>query len=200
MKQKPLKPSPPFLIQNSKRNSFLLTGLIISIVALFGGADHSEIYSLHLPVITYHFIDNDSSSLLSILNEGSSSRISFFVEIRSKKHSSPFNSKSVYKKSFSYTASRNLISREFLIKGDDGSEQSFTDSTDFLNHFLSFQFKIPEEIFDSIDLSADSLKIRGILVKRVYVEPFHIFQLFDYKNRISKKWTIINLEQEENAD
>lgn len=185
-----MKQSQLFLKPNLKRSSLYLVILIACQIPLWGEVDETCIHSLSPPLINIHMDLEDADHFLSRLENGGESQLILQIDLYKRKPPFLFlrRDKRVFRQTYEVRGSRDRYSSLYRITGYNGDISYYENRSDFLQHYLINSIEIDSENWNFPDLSAFYVRIKGILIKRAYVQPFHIMQFIDRGNRISMEW------------
>lgn len=180
--------------QKRKRTSLFL--FFVWIVAEAGAiTTHTEIRTE--PDLTIIQTINNSDNGVSILNSlenGYQSRVLIQVRLYKKKPHSFFSRGDELVKSLeiSKDAVIDIFSKNYKLSFNN--ESSYYESkVDFLENFLSEEFFLPLVIQENRDYY---LKIRTTLINKLYLKPFNIMYLFNFKNKYTTDWKVLSLFQD----
>lgn len=200
MKKKLWTPLPLFSKRNLKRSKSLFL-LIFFISFSLQGEDSSLIADRENKLLfTYSFDLDDRVAVLDSLNKGSAVELILQLRLHRKDSSflALFDTK-ICEEEVVYTAKRDFFSNKIAVSDNANPIVFYDNPEDFFDGFLNPETELLPDCDIFNDLSSYYLRFKAILIKRVYVEPFHIFQFVDYGNRISTGWKNIDLKREDNA-
>lgn len=197
MKKLLLTPLRLFSKINLKRNNSLLILFFL-------------VYSIHLSgqIAQIHFNQNpDQNFTFSIslenheklkanLDRGCSSQFSIqWSLIRKESESVIISMDDVIEEGSSvYWGKKDSFTNNYTIENEEGNTEYYQSFDDFLNNYLSRSITPLKEVYKITHEIPSKIKIRGILIQRIYVKPFTIFQFVDRGNRIESEWVSLDLE------
>lgn len=200
MRQKPLKQSPLFSNLNSKRSKLLHFFFLFLVLSLSAREKYPERAEIHFPYIEYSLEIPDKGDFVDLLKKGSRSSLTIQLEVWREPIRFLPSSRPDLRITIQKTAAEDLITGEYVIQDDHKGIFFFTDREDFIKAYLKTEIAIPEAYTFPEDFSQVRFRIKSTLIKRLYVEPFHMFLLLDRKNRINGDWITLTPETDEKDD
>lgn len=206
MKQKLSKQLQLFLKKNSRKNKLIISAKAnLILFFLFSGAFTIIAQTADLKVVTApnyiiycNISDVDTLQLNNSLTEGFESQILFQVKLFKKREKpfSFFGDEMIEELEIIKNAEFDIFTDSFKIITDNSNVLYLNNFKDFLDEYLQNKIEFSPENFIIRELNTYYVKIKVSLINKLYIEPFNIFYLLNYKYRITTGWVTSNITQE----
>lgn len=139
----------------------------------------------------------DNSQLIQSLQNGNKSEMTVQIRLY-KKRKRPFylfGDKLVNEFELIKISEKDLFSNSYIIK--EKEQKTYYESVEsLLDNYFHNAIELSSNNLVIDEASAYYVKVKATLVNRLYVEPFHIFNLLNYRESSTTGWIVSNLIQD----
>jgi len=139
----------------------------------------------------------DINQLIQSLKKGYRSEITIEIQLF-KRREIPYSILGdilIHEIEYTKNSEKDFGSDSYTVK-EGANKKFFNSENSFLDYYFSNTIEIPPEYIIVSELSKYYVKIKTTLVYRLYVQPFNIFNLTNFRDRSTSGWLIINFLQD----